>query len=96
MDTAGQEDFASIRPLAYDGTDTLFIAFSLVGRDSFENVKTTWYPEFQKFQNKKFNKTKVRESLGFIILTVWPDRVAGHDAGPERGREDSGGAEGRW
>ena len=59
MDTAGQEDFSTIRTMAYDGTDTLMIAYSVMGRKSFENVKNTWYPEYQKFQSNKFNKAKV-------------------------------------
>merc|ERR1711936_1241008 len=37
-DTAGQEDYASLRPIAYKDTHVVLIAFSVVNRDTFE----TW------------------------------------------------------
>jgi len=44
-DTAGQEDFAHIRPLSYPNTDVFLIMYSVAMRSSFENVKTKWIPE---------------------------------------------------
>ncbi|CAG2108710.1 unnamed protein product [Medioppia subpectinata] len=44
-DTAGQEDHDRPRILSYPQTDVLLICFSLVNPDSFENVKSKWYPE---------------------------------------------------
>ena len=41
-DTAGQEDYDRFRPLSYPQTDVFLICFSLVSRDSFENVLTKW------------------------------------------------------
>ena len=44
-DTAGQEDYNRLRPLAYPQTDVVLICFSLVSPASFENVRQKWYPE---------------------------------------------------
>jgi len=38
-DTAGQEDYDRLRPLSYPQTDVFLVAFSLISRASFENVK---------------------------------------------------------
>lgn len=46
-DTAGQEDYDRLRPLSYPQTDVFLVAFSLISRTSFENVKTKWYPELK-------------------------------------------------
>ena len=46
-DTAGQEDYDRLRPLSYPQTDVFLVAFSLISRASFENVKQKWYPELK-------------------------------------------------
>jgi len=46
-DTAGQEDYDRLRPLSYPQTDVFLVAFSLISRASFENVKAKWYPELK-------------------------------------------------
>lgn len=38
FDTAGQEDYERLRPLAYPGTRVFLICFSLVAPPSFDNV----------------------------------------------------------
>lgn len=38
-DTAGQEEFGRLRPLAYPGTDVFLIAFSVVEPSSFNNAR---------------------------------------------------------
>ena len=48
-DTAGQEDYERLRPLAYPNTNVCFIAFSIVLRDSFENVEKSWIKEFRQY-----------------------------------------------
>ena len=44
-DTAGQEDYAKIRPMSYPDTDVFLICFSLVSPTSLENVVSTWRSE---------------------------------------------------
>jgi len=46
-DTYGGEDYDRLRPLEYfePQTDVFIIAFSIVNPDSFEHVRTKWYPE---------------------------------------------------
>jgi len=46
-DTAGQEDYDRLRPLSYPQTDVFLVAFSLISRPSFENVKAKWFPELK-------------------------------------------------
>merc|ERR1712087_739652 len=46
-DTAGQEDYDRLRPLSYPQTDVFLVAFSLISRASFENVKQKWWPELK-------------------------------------------------
>jgi len=46
-DTAGQEDYDRLRPLSYPDTDVFLVAFSLISRASFENVKQKWAPEIK-------------------------------------------------
>ncbi len=42
-DTAGQEDYERLRPLAYSQAHVILIAFSLSSRDSLSNITTKWY-----------------------------------------------------
>jgi len=44
-DTAGSEEYDTLRPLSYPGTDVFLICFSLFSPDSFENVTKKWYKE---------------------------------------------------
>lgn len=48
-DTAGQEDYDRLRPLSYPQTDVFLVAFSLISRASFENVKQKWAPEIKHY-----------------------------------------------
>ena len=44
-DTAGQEDYDRLRPLAYPQTDIFLICFALNNPTSYENIKSKWIPE---------------------------------------------------
>jgi len=48
-DTAGQEDYKSLRTLSYPNTDIFIICFSVVSPVSFDNVKTEWWPELTHY-----------------------------------------------
>ena len=46
-DTAGQEDYSSLRPLSYPQTDVFLLCFSVISRVSFANVVSSWIPELR-------------------------------------------------
>ena len=43
-----QDDFDSLRPLCYPGTDVFLVCFSVVSPTSFHNVKEKWLPELRQ------------------------------------------------
>ena len=49
FDTAGQEEYKDVRALAYPDTNVLIIAFSIVSRQSFDNVKNEWMKEMKQY-----------------------------------------------
>ena len=49
-DTAGQEEYDRLRPLAYNtDTDVVLMCFSLFDKASYDNVMLKWYPEIQHY-----------------------------------------------
>jgi len=44
-DTAGQEEYDTLRPLSYPGADIFLVCFSVNTPDSYENVKAKWIGE---------------------------------------------------
>jgi len=48
-DTAGSDEYNTLRPLSYPGTDVFIICFSLVQKASFDNVKEKWHQEVTHF-----------------------------------------------
>ncbi|KDR84513.1 hypothetical protein GALMADRAFT_262746 [Galerina marginata CBS 339.88] len=48
-DTAGQPEYDRLRPLAYPQTDVYLICFSLLSPESYDHVRTKWYPEISHF-----------------------------------------------
>ena len=48
-DTAGQEEYKSLRTLSYPNTDIFIICFSAVSPDSFQNVREEWVPEIDHY-----------------------------------------------
>jgi Ras family protein A len=47
-DTAGQEDYAHIRPLSYEGVQVILLCVGLDSIDSLDNVEAKWLPEIQQ------------------------------------------------
>ncbi|XP_041353451.1 cell division control protein 42 homolog [Gigantopelta aegis] len=47
-DTAGQDDFDSLRPLCYPNTDVFLLCYSVVSPTSFHNILEKWVPEIRK------------------------------------------------
>lgn len=49
FDTAGQEDYDRLRPLAYPETDVILMCYDISNRSSFENIKSKWLPEVRHY-----------------------------------------------
>jgi small GTP-binding protein len=62
-DTAGQEDFESLRALCYPGTNIYLCVFAVNDRTSFDNISSKWMKELHE-------KDKVKSSLGVPIIIV--------------------------
>ncbi len=48
-DTAGQEDYDSLRPLSYPETDVFLLCFSTINQTSFMNIKSRWINELKQY-----------------------------------------------
>ncbi|XP_013786665.2 cell division control protein 42 homolog [Limulus polyphemus] len=48
-DTAGQDDFNSLRPLCYPHTQVFLLCFSVMRPTSFFNLRDRWLPEIRHF-----------------------------------------------
>jgi len=44
-DTAGQEEYARLRPLSFPDTDCFLLCFAISSRNSFNNLSHKWVPE---------------------------------------------------
>jgi len=49
-DTAGQEDYDTLRPLSYPMTDVFLVCFSVISETSFRNVTNKWIPELRHYE----------------------------------------------
>jgi GTPase SAR1 family protein len=69
-DTAGQEGYSKLRPLAYSNTDIFLIIFSVVEPSSFVNArKVVKIMQFSGFQKYKMPQTVRRLFSWEIKLT---------------------------
>ena len=48
FDTAGQEDFDKLRPLAYPLTDVFLVCYCVCNYTSYKNIKEKWVPEIRE------------------------------------------------
>ena len=49
-DTAGQEEYDRLRPIAYNDADIMIICFSVVSPASLQNVRAKWNPEVKHYR----------------------------------------------
>jgi len=91
-DTAGQEDYDKLRPLSYPQTDVFLLCFSVVSRDSFQNVKSKWMKEIAPIgapiiligtkQDLRHDKKTIQEAGGLECLV---STFEGHSLAQEVG-----------
>uniref|UniRef100_A0A1I7SWK3 Ras-like GTP-binding protein Rho1 n=2 Tax=Bursaphelenchus xylophilus TaxID=6326 RepID=A0A1I7SWK3_BURXY len=48
-DTAGEEDFSSMRPLSYPDADVFLVCYSVENTDSLKHIQEKWVPEIRHF-----------------------------------------------
>ncbi|KAH9261448.1 hypothetical protein BASA81_000092 [Batrachochytrium salamandrivorans] len=48
-DTAGQEEYSSLRQKSYSNVDVFVLVFAISNRDSFENLFSKWFKEIKQF-----------------------------------------------
>ena len=58
-DTAGQEEYQSLRVLNYPKTDVFILCFSLVEPVSFQNIRNKWILELDKYYQRSIPKILV-------------------------------------
>lgn len=52
-DTAGSEDFSSLRPLSYPDADVFIICYSVDQIDSLRSIREKWIPEVRNYRVKQ-------------------------------------------
>eukprot|EP00026_Physarum_polycephalum_P015583 Phypoly_transcript_16297.p1 GENE.Phypoly_transcript_16297~~Phypoly_transcript_16297.p1 ORF type:complete len:223 (+),score=36.17 Phypoly_transcript_16297:150-818(+) len=52
-DTAGSDEYSTLRPCSYSGTDVFLVCFSVVDPTSFDSVMQKWYPEITQYVEGK-------------------------------------------
>jgi len=93
-DTAGQEEYDRLRPLSYPGTDVFLMCFSVMNRNSFDNVKHRWIPEVRHFApNEKIfivgTKIDMREDQNVVnqLYSTYGDKPVSYEEGLEYAKE---------
>ena len=51
-DTAGQEEYDRLRPLSYPLTNIFLVCYSVMRRESYDNVSFKWVPEITHHEPK--------------------------------------------
>ena len=81
-DTAGQEDYERLRILAYEGVDVVIMAFSLVNKNSFDNISDKWLPEYRQHLSGVPVRTSVDKAPEIETFTaIFLDHSCWHKEG---------------
>ena len=88
FDTAGQEDFDTLRPLAYPHVDVVLLCFSVVQPSSFKNIRDVWLPEVKHYcHNTPFLLVGTMIDLRDNALPGEVLRTVSHGKGEKLARE---------
>jgi len=93
-DTAGQEDYDKLRPLSYPQTDVFLVCYSVISRDSFENIKSKWMKEIAPI-GAPFIIVGTKEDLRHdkkTLAEIGPDNLVTFQEGLELAQELGAGA----
>ena len=52
FDTAGQQDYEGLRVFTYAQSDVIIVCYSVVDRESYNNVSEFWVPEIRSYIGK--------------------------------------------
>ena len=69
-DTAGQDEFDSLRPLAYPRTDIFLLAYDVSKRKSLDQIEDKWLKEVRRSRT-------MRQAHGLAVETSGSQRRAG-------------------
>jgi len=65
-DTAGQDDYDTIRPLSYRETDLVLICYTIENKNSLDNIENKWLAEVKNYcPNVKFFLVALKKDLRF-------------------------------
>lgn len=65
-DTAGQDDYDTIRPLSYRETDLILICYAIENRKNMENIESKWLSEIKNYcPNAKLFLIALKKDLRF-------------------------------
>lgn len=67
-DTAGQEDYARLRPLSYPHTDVFLVCYSLTSEVSLRNVAQKWVPELVTYVTKYNEEHKIDKKPPIVLV----------------------------
>jgi small GTP-binding protein len=80
-DTAGEDDFSSMRPLSYLGADAFILCYSIDQPDSLKHLRDKWMPEIRHFCPATpilvvGNKKDLRDSSENLVPTKEATEIA--------------------
>lgn len=53
FDTAGQHDYENVRAFSYHDSEAIIVCFSVIDRDSLQNVRDVWIPEVNRHMKRR-------------------------------------------
>lgn len=75
-DTAGSEHFDVLRPLSYSDTDVFLVVYSVIDRQSFDNIESKWVTDIKEKGDPGVpfiivgNKVDLRDNKKYVLACV--------------------------